>query len=175
MSNTVEFEANTSSVELKSMRVFQSIAVTAALLLSHSSVTMATAIDNPIVISQSSVIVNTDDDGGQIQSTSISLDRADLTQPHLLRVRGSTNNTPIPMQRVEVKINGKVVKTIANKSLELNLAPMMKAGRYEVEISGTSPRLDDTISVNFTGKNTNVTQQFSGTGSIDQKLVIDVR
>ena len=176
MNNTVEFAANTSEVELKSMQVFQSIVVTAALLISHSLVTMATAVaDEPIFLSQSSVIVTTDADGGQVQSTSISLDRSDLSQPHLLRVRGSTNNTPVRMDRVEVKINGKVVKTIANNSLELNLAPMMKAGRYEVEISGTSSRIDDTISINFTGKNTNITQQFSGTGSIEQKLIIDVR
>ena len=79
------------------------------------------------------------------------------------------------MERVEVKMNGKVIKTIANNSLELNLAPMMKVGRYEIEISGTSPRIDDTILVNFTGKNTNVTQQSSGSGRIDQKLVIDVQ
>lgn len=158
------------------MQISQSIVVITTLLLSLPLVIMATAItSDAVLVSQSSIVVTTDTDGGQVQSTSISLDRADLTQPHLLRVRGSANNTPVRMERVEVKINGKVVKTIANKSLELNLAPMMKAGRYEVEISGTSPRLDDTISVNFTGKNTNVTQQFSGTGSIEQKLVIDVR
>lgn len=176
MSNTVEFAANTNQVELKSMQVFRLIVVTATLLLSHPLVTTAiAAAQEAIVLSQSSIIVNTDADGGQVQSTNISLDRADLTQPHLLRVRGSANNAPVRMQRVEVKINGKVVKTIANNSLELNLAPMMKAGRYEVEISGTSPRLEDTISLNFIGKNTNVTQQFSGIGSIEQKLVIDVR
>jgi hypothetical protein len=174
--NGVEFEANTHELELKSMQISPSIVVIAALLISQPLVTMATAVtSDSVLVSQSSVIVTTDADGGQVQSTSISLDRADLSQPHLLRVKGSTNNTPVRMERVEVKINGKVVKTIANNSLELNLAPMLKAGRYEVEISGTSQRLDDTISVNFTGKNTNVTQQFSGTGSIEQKLVIDVR
>jgi hypothetical protein len=79
------------------------------------------------------------------------------------------------MERVEVKMNGKVIKTISNNSLELNLAPMMKAGRYEIEISGTSPRIEDTISINFTGKNNNFTQQSSGSGIINQKLVIDVQ
>jgi hypothetical protein len=68
-----------------------------------------------------------------------------------------------------------VVKKIANNSLELNLAPMMKVGRYEIQISGVSPRLDDTISINFTGKNTNVTQQFSGSGAIEKTLIINVQ
>ena len=156
------------------MKVLQSIVVSAVLCLSNSVVTMAN-VSGAVLVSQSSVIVTTDADGGQVQSTTVSLDRADLSQPHILRVQGSSNNAPVRMERVEVKMNGKVIKTIANNSLELNLAPMMKAGRYEVEISGTSPRIDDTISVNFIGKNTNVTQQFSGSGRINQKLIIDVQ
>jgi hypothetical protein len=130
---------------------------------------------NAVAIEQSSVSITTNADGGQIQSTTVSIDRADLSQPHILRVQGSTNDAPIRMERVQVKINGRVVKTIANNSLELNLAPMMQSGRYEVEISGSSPRLDDTISVNFIGKNTNITQQFSGTGQLNQIIVINVR
>ncbi|WP_373547854.1 hypothetical protein [Chamaesiphon sp.] len=157
------------------MKVVQSIVVSAVLCLSNSVVTMANVSGDAVVVSQSSVIVTTDADGGQVQSTTVSLDRADLSQPHILRVQGYTNNAPVRMERVEVKMNGKVIKTISNNSLELNLAPMMKAGRYEVEISGIAPRTDDTILVSFTGKNTNVTQQFSGSGRIDQKLVIDVQ
>ena len=155
------------------MKVVQSIVVSAVLCLSNSVVTMAN-VSGAVLVSQSSVIT-TDADGGQVQSTTVSLDRADLSQPHILRLQGSTNNAPVRMERVEVKMNGKVIKTISNNSLELNLAPMMKAGRYEIEISGTSPRIEDTISINFTGKNNNFTQQSSGSGIINQKLVIDVQ
>lgn len=154
------------------MKVVQSIVVSAILCLSNPVVTMAN-VNGAVLVSQSSV-VTTDADSGQVQSTTVSLDRADLSQPHILRVQGSTNNASVRMERVEVKMNGKVIKTIANNSLELNLAPMMKAGRYEIEISGTSPRIEDTISINFTGKNTNFTQQSSGSGIVNQKLVIDV-
>ncbi len=154
------------------MKVIKSIVISTLLLLSHSVTTAAIDLDN--VISQSSVSVTTSSDGGQVQSTTVSLDRADLSQPHILRVQGSAGNAPIKMARVDVKIDGKLVKSIANNSLELNLAPLMQTGRYQVEISGTSPQLDDTISVNFSGKNTNVSQQFSGTGSITQILTIDV-
>ncbi len=154
------------------MKVLQSI----VLLISHLAIIVAAnSTGNAVAINQSSVNITTNADGGQIQSTTVSIDLADLSQPHILRVQGSNNNAPVRMQRVQVKINGRVVKTIANNSLELNLAPMMQSGRYEVEIFGASPQLEDTISVNFAGKNTNVTQQFTGTGKIEQILVINVR
>jgi hypothetical protein len=155
------------------MKVLQSI----VLLIGHLAIiAAANSTGNAVALDQSSVSITTNADGGQIQSTTVSIDRADLTQPHILRVQGSNNNNdPIRLDRVRVKINGKVVKTIANNSLELNLAPMMQSGRYEVEIFGASPQLEDTISVNFTGKNTNVTQQFAGSGKIEQVLVINVR
>ncbi|WP_310481203.1 hypothetical protein [Chamaesiphon sp. VAR_48_metabat_403] len=154
------------------MKILQSI----VLLIGHLAIIVAAnSTGNAVALNQSSVSITTNAEGGQIQSTTVSIDRADLSQPHILRVQGSNNDVPIRMARIQVKINGKVVKTIANNSLELNLAPMMQSGRYEVEISGVSPRLEDTISVNFAGKNTNVTQQFAGAGKIEQVLVINVR
>ncbi len=113
-------------------------------------------------------------DGEQVQLTSISINRADLRQPHMLRVRSEINNSAMRMERVEVKMNGRLLKSIANNALELNLAPMMTVGRYEVEVSGISPP-DATISLNFTGPNTQVNQQSSGSGKINQRLMIDVR
>ena len=153
------------------MKAMRSIVVSSLLVLNYAVATLAA----DSVTSQSSVSVTTGTDGGQVQSTTVSLDRADLSQPHILRVQGSARNTPVKMVRVEVKIDGKIVRSIANNSLELNLAPLMQTGRYEVEISGTSPQLDDTISVNFSGKNTHVSHQSSGSGSIKQLLTIDVR
>jgi sulfur carrier protein ThiS len=152
------------------------VVASAILLLSNSSRTFAADVNgSAVTISQSTVTVSTDADGGQVQSTTIRIDRADLTQPHILRVQGLANDVPIRLQRVEVKVNGKVVRSIASNSLELNLASMMKPGRNEVEISGSSLRPDDTISVDFSGKNTNVSQQFSGTGMLKQTLVINIQ
>ncbi len=148
---------------------------TAIFLLSTPLVTLAEADwSDEMLVSQTTVKIGTDADGEQVQFTTVSLDRADLSQPHILRVRGSMNNTVIPMERVDVKLNGKIVKSIANSSLELNLAPLMTAGRYEVEVSGTTPQSDATISLNFTGTNTQVNQQSSGSGVIKQKLTINV-
>ena len=158
------------------MKMSISVVVSAVLLLSTSVGTFAADVNtSTVTISQSTVTVSTSPDGGQVQSTTISIDRADLAQPHILRVQGLANDAPIRLQRVEVKVNGKIVRSIANNSLQLNLAPMMKPGHNEVEISGSSPRPDDTISMDFSGKNTNVTQQFSGTGILKQTLVINIQ
>jgi hypothetical protein len=127
------------------------------------------------VFSQSSVNITTNAEGGQVQSTTVSVDRADLSQPHMLRVQGAANDALIRLQRVEVRVNAKLVRSIVNNSLELNLAPLLKIGRNEIEISGTSPQPENTISVNFTGTNTKVSQQFSGNSTVRQTLVVNVQ
>ncbi len=152
-----------------------SVVASTVLFLSNAVAISVDATSQNVAINQSTVTVSTDANGGQVQSTVVSVDRTDLSQPHMLRIQGSANDAPIRLQRVEVKVNGKAVRSIVNNSLELNLAPRLKAGRNEVEISGTSSQPEDTISVNFIGKNTKVTQQFSGTGTIKQILVINVQ
>ena len=115
------------------MKVLGSIVASAILLLGYPVLTIAADVDfYKSTFSQSSVSTTTESDGEQTQSTTVSLDRSDLRQPHILRVQGEMNNAPIKMKRVEVKINGKVVKTIANGSLELNLAPMMRSEERRV-------------------------------------------
>ena len=157
------------------MKASISVVTSAVLWLSNSVAIASDTNDNSLTISQSTVTVSTDADGGQVQATTVSVDRADLTEPHILRVQGSANDEPVRLQRVEVKINGRLVRSVSNNSLELNLAPLLKSGSYEVEISATSLRPEDAISVSFNGKSTNVTQQFAGAGTIKQKLVINVR
>lgn len=125
------------------------------------------------LVSQS-VNIRTDANNEQVQYSSVSLDRRDLREPHILRVRGELNNSPMPMEQVVVKLNGKVVRSIANSNLELNLAPMIIPGRNQVEISGTTAQSDTTISLNFKGSRTQVNQRSSGSGRIKQVLVINV-
>jgi photosystem II stability/assembly factor-like uncharacterized protein len=152
------------------------VVASTVLLLSNSvSISAVDANSHSVAVNQSTVTVSTDASGGQVQSTVVSVERADLTQPHLLSIQGSTNGAPSRLQRIELKVNSKLVRSIVNNSLELNLAPLMKVGRNEIKISGTSLHSEDTILVNFTGKNTKVTQQFSGTGTIEQTLIINVQ
>jgi hypothetical protein len=145
-----------------------------AVLLSIDLAAMAGTVTNHLLVSQTTVKMDTDATGDQIQFTSVGIYRSDLNRPHILRVGGLMNNVAVPMDRVDVKLNGKVVKSIANSSLEVNLAPLMTAGRYEVEVSGTTRQTDATILLNFAGANTQVNQQSSGSGKIKQKLVINV-
>jgi hypothetical protein len=125
------------------------------------------------LVSQS-VNIRTDSSGEQVQFSRVSLYRVDLRQPHILRVKAEMNSSPMLMEQAIVKLNGKVVKTIANSSLELNLAPLMLPGRNEVEVSGTASQSDTTISLSFKGPRTQVNQQSSGSGKIKQMLVINV-
>jgi len=157
--------------------VLGAIGASAILLLIHPVLAIAGGVDfDRSSSSQSSVSVTTENNGAQTQSSTVSLDRADLRQPHILRVLGEMNNSPVKMKRVEVRINGKVVKTIANGSLALDLAPMMmRTGRYEVDVLAISPQSANTISLNLIGANTQIKQQSSGTGNINRKLIINVR
>jgi hypothetical protein len=151
--------------------IFASIGL---LAISSACASNARSGDVPIIISQNSVETSTDD-GNSNGVSKISFNRADLRKPHILRVYGMLDNNLVPLERVEVKMNGKVLKTIANGSLEIDLAPLMKAGRYEVNISGKSEKMDTAISLYFVGKNVNINQQSSGTGKIDRELIINVR
>jgi hypothetical protein len=170
------------------MKIFQSVAIGSILSLSNTSVTTTTSSHARNInhsshsshsshpgITQSTVTASTDADGRQIQSTTVSVDRADLTQPHILRIEGFADHVPDQIHQIQVRVNGRVIKSGASNLIALNLSPILKSGRYVVEILGISPRSNDTIRVSFTGKNTNVMQQFSGTGLILPTLVIDIQ
>ncbi len=164
------------------MKIFQSVAIGSILSLSNTAVTTTAASHassashpNRREIAQSTTTTSTSSDGSQIQSTAVSIDRADLTQPHILRIEGFADHAPDQMHQIQVRVNGRLIKSGVNNSIALNLSPILKSGRYVVEILGISPRSNDTIRVSFTGKNTNVMQQFSGTGLILPTLVIDIQ
>ncbi len=173
------------------MKILESIGASAILLLNYPALTVAADVNADRSISsqssvsfsqsnssssQSSSSVTTENNGAQTQSSTVSLDRADLRQPHILRIQAEINNVPIKMKRVDVKVNGKLVRTIANDSLELDLAPIMtRSGRYQIDILAISPRSDSTISLNFIGTHAQIKQQSSGSGNIDRKLIINVR
>jgi hypothetical protein len=156
------------------MKILGLIMASAVLLSIDPAVTLAGNVSNNRLISQTTVKMGTDAAGEQVQFTTVGIYRSDLSRPHILRVWGLMNNIAVPMERVDVKLNGKVVKSIANSSLEFNLAPLLTAGRYEVEVSGTTRQTNATILLNFAGANTQVNQQSSGSGKIEQKLVINV-
>ncbi len=157
-------------VRAKLMKIL-SLTVAVAIL---ALINPAAAVNKTARLISQSVNIRTDANSEQVQYSSVSLDRTDLREPHILRVRGELNNLPILMEQVVVKLNGKVVGSIANSDLELNLAPMMMPGRNQVEISGTTAQSGTIILLNFKGPRTQVNQQSSGSGRIKQMLAIDV-
>jgi hypothetical protein len=156
------------------MKTLNLIITVAILSLIHPVQILAAEENEPNWLISQSVNIRTDSTGEQVQFSRVSLYRVDLRQPHILRIKAEMNNSSMPMERVVIKLNGKVVKTIANRSLELNLAPLMMPGRNEVEVSGTASQSNSTISLNFKGPRTQVNQQSSGSGRIKQMLVINV-
>jgi hypothetical protein len=156
------------------MKTLNLTVVVAILSLIHPVQIVAAQGNEPNWQVSQSVNIRTDANGEQVQFSRVSLYRVDLSQPHILRIQAEMNNSPMPMEQVVVKLNGKVVKSIANRSFELNLAPLMIIGRNEVEVSGTASQSDTTISLNFKGPRTQVNQQSSGSGRIKQMLVINV-
>lgn len=118
--------------------------------------------------------ITTTNDNTSTNSTAIDVDRADLRSPQRLRVQGMLSNSPVSIQRIVVKLNGKIVKTIASGSLELDLAPILKVGRNQITISGIVTNPNTAIALSFRNPNVNVNQQSAGTGKIDSRLIIEV-
>jgi hypothetical protein len=156
------------------MKILSLTVALAILSLIHPVQILANSDNEANWLVSQNVNIRTDANNEQVQYSSVSLSRTDLREPHILRVRGELNNSPIPMEQVVLKLNGKVVKSIAGSDLELNLAPMMIPGRNQVEVSGTTVQSGTTISLNFKGPRTQVNQQSSGSGRIKQILAINV-
>ncbi len=158
------------------MKALGAIFICIGLLLSGAEWALAANFgSNLVTLDRNSVESSNEIDSDGVGSSTISFNRADLRKPHILRVYGMRDNSLVPMERVEVKMNGKIIKTIAGGSLEVDLAPMMTAGRYEINVSGKSTRLDTAISLYFIGTHVKISQQSSGTGKIERKLIINVR
>jgi hypothetical protein len=73
-----------------------------------------------------------------------------------------------------IKINGKVVQKIPKNNARINLAPFLKKGKNIVSISSSYTSIDTSIKVEFSGINTQIGQETSGSGSLEQILAIDV-
>jgi hypothetical protein len=126
------------------------------------------------IMGESSSSVSTDTDGEPVNMMMVSLARADLGQPYILRIAASLNDYPAKLTQATIKLNGKVVKTVTNTALELNLSPLLKNGRNVVEISASSLAAEATITTRLIGANANIHNQSAGYGSSKQQLIVNV-
>lgn len=107
----------------------------------------------------------------QQQTTGITVNSNALNSPHILSIK-TTENTQM---NGEVTVDGVVIKKLQGNQISFNLSPYLEKGTKKVEISGTYKPVSSSVKIEFSGPSTNVTQQMSGNGRLNQILVITVR
>ncbi|HCF29720.1 MAG TPA: hypothetical protein DEV81_21520 [Cyanobacteria bacterium UBA11049] len=107
----------------------------------------------------------------QQQTTSISVNSNALNSPHILSIK-TTDNTQM---NGKVTVDGVIIKKLQGSEISFNLSPELAKGTKRVEISGTYKPASSSVKIEFSGPSTNVTQQISGNGRLNQTLVITVR
>ena len=146
------------------------LAATIVPVMSQTSIQMDNN-SNYSNVSSISIVSNNDWGQEQIQETEISLNASDLKQPHILRITTLTSATKLTGQ---IKLDGKVIKTLRNNKTQINLSPHLTKGRHKIKISGRYTPANSSVKVEFTGPSTQVNQQTSGSGDMGQTLIIDV-
>lgn len=107
----------------------------------------------------------------QTQETTISINLEDLRQPHFLKIRGATKGTQLNGQ---IKLDGEWLQSIKNNHTQINLSPKLTKGRHIISIAGEYSPTNSSVLIEFSGTNTQVSQQTGGSGYINQTLIIEV-
>ncbi len=123
------------------------------------------------VMTQNSIFADAVQVKQQTQETAISLRLADLKQPHILKVSALTAT----QFTGEIELDGKFFQKLKNNSTQINMSPSLTQGRHTITISGEYRPSNSSVSVEFIGPNTQVSQQTGGSGYINQTLIIEVR
>lgn len=108
----------------------------------------------------------------QMQQTTISVNAADLQEPHILRI--TTTPSSAQLTGVKIKVDGKTISTAKNYPIEINLSPMLTRGQHKIEITGSYNPANSGVQIEFSGPGTQVSQQTSGNGAIAHTIVVDV-
>jgi hypothetical protein len=108
----------------------------------------------------------------QQQETIVDINYKDLNSPHLLII--SSSDSENPRLNVEIKLNGQLLKNIT-KSTEINISSLLKKGENIINVSGKYIPEDATINVKLSSDSTQIDQTSSGSGILDQTLIIFVK
>lgn len=106
----------------------------------------------------------------QQNSTSITLDSRNLSSSHYLKV--ITNSQKITGT---ITVNNRKLISLNNPETSLDLAPRLVKGINTIEIAGNYSPSNANVTIQFSGIGNTVTQQSSGSGILQHKLIIDVR
>jgi hypothetical protein len=107
----------------------------------------------------------------QIQSSSTNLSFADLKQPHIFKI--STLDAPIQITG-KISCNGRLIQNIKTQSTQFNLSPLLRRGRNVIQISGQYRPKDAIVAIELKGAETRIRQEVSGSGVLNQELVLEV-
>lgn len=75
----------------------------------------------------------------------------------------------------EIWVDGVLVKTIRGNGTSLPLSPYLYRGKNTIEITGYYTPADSTIHVEVSGYSNTITHETSGSGTLQQTLILDVR
>ncbi len=106
-----------------------------------------------------------------IQSSSINLNISELNQPLFLKIQG-LNGANIQGQ---VKLNGQVINTLQGTNTQVNLSNYLGLGNHQITIQGNYYPSQGSVLIELKGNQTQVTQQTSGNGLLNQQLNMEVR
>ncbi|MDJ0697021.1 hypothetical protein [Mastigocoleus sp. MO_188.B34] len=104
------------------------------------------------------------------QSSSLTLSKANLSEPHILTVTTSGKRLT-----GKVIVNDKFVKKLYGNKVEFDLSPHLSVGKNTVEIDARYAPTSSTLDVEVNGPETSVSQQNSGNGVVNSNINIMVR
>lgn len=141
-------------------------------LLTLATICTATLVATVPLIDHNPVIASATGIKQSTQTTTISLSVEDLNNPHILTISAVPNSTQFSGQ---IELNGNRLQNLGNRGTEVNLTPVLRVGENTLKIIGNYYPANAAITVELKGQNTNVSQQTSGNGVLNQIIVIDVR
>ena len=106
----------------------------------------------------------------QEQTVGLEIDRSDLSTPLWLKVKAVDSEL-----NGVIELNGKLFQSLNPREHKVNLAPYLHQGTNVVKISGQYYPSHGSVQLELLGAGTQVSQQTSGDGDFQQKLMIEVR
>jgi hypothetical protein len=106
----------------------------------------------------------------QQQSTRITVDSRNLSRSHYLKVITSGQNLT-----GTITVNKRQRSKLTPPETALDLAPYLTKGTNVIEIYGDYSPNNASITLQFFGAGNSVSQQSSGSGTLNHQLIIDVR
>lgn len=104
------------------------------------------------------------------QSSTLSLSRANLNQPHILSITTSGKRLT-----GKVVINDKVTKKLYGNKVEFDLSPHLSVGENTVEIDAGYAPASSNLEIEMNGPGSTVSQQTSGNGVVNSNINIMVK